>query len=110
MYTRSIYTIFCTLLNKTMVDIIHQQKVNSARKVYRCNACDEVFSSINMDEDFLTEAEKQEMQDAKAAGYRIQKGEPYVRQFNTDGGDVWTYRARPGIHAIAIKYKMYEDF
>lgn len=37
----------------------------------------------------------------------IEKGEEYVRQFNTDGGDTWTFRMNKKMYDIAHEYNLF---
>ncbi len=49
-----------------MTNIAHEE-IKAARRAHRCDWCNET----------------------------IDEGQPYVRQRNKDGADVWTYRAHP---------------
>lgn len=89
------------------IEIIHESRPK-ARKDYRCDACTFLFE-IDPCELGLTFSEKREVVKARQKRYKILKGEIYVRQFNKDGGDTWTFRAIPAIHDICIKHDLYAE-
>lgn len=78
-----------------------------ARKDYDCDAC--LFARDSHPFDYMTFAERRVVVKARANGWKIKKGQKYVRQFNTDGSYTWTFRAIPEMHDICIKYEMYPD-
>jgi hypothetical protein len=45
---------------------------------------------------------------AKANRYKIQKGQKYIRQCNANDGRLETFIAIPEVHAICMKYQVYE--
>ena len=88
--------------------LIHQT-TPVARKTHYCNACEFVFNGdINRG---FTFSEYRAIIKARNNGYRILKGEKYIRQFIGDSisGEVWSFKAIPDIHAICLKYDFYED-
>jgi hypothetical protein len=92
-----------------MISTIHES-TPVARKDYRCNACDAVRDMISGRGNPFTFKEWRAIVKAKQNGWRIKKGEKYLRQFNADGGDTWTYRGIPAISDICTKYKLFEDY
>lgn len=90
------------------MQIIHES-TPKARKDYTCDAC--IFLQDNLTDTMyhLTFSEKREVVKARRAGWKILKGETYMRQFNRDGGDTWTFRGRPAIHAICLEYELYPE-
>lgn len=93
-----------------MISTIHENKVFSARKDYRCNTCKCMGHMDGFTLHDLTEAEKDAIERAKENDWKIKKGEPYIRQFNTDGGDTWTFRAIPAIYQICLDHDLYGDY
>ncbi len=92
------------------ITVIHSIKVKKARRNYYCNAC--LFMQENLSEigtGKLTFAERREIVKARNEKYLILKGQPYQRQFNTDGGDTWTFRCREAINEICLKYELYPE-
>ena len=87
------------------IEIIHESRP-IARKNYHCDACNFLFE-FDPCELGLTFAEKREVVKARQKRYKILKGERYIRQFNKDGGDAWTFRAIPAIDKICQKYDLY---
>lgn len=78
-----------------------------ARKNHICNACEWINRDLSNCQ--MTFSEAKEYVKAMRNGFKIKKGELYVKQFNKDGGDTWTYKAIPAMHAIAIKYDVFDD-
>ena len=89
------------------IEIIHESR-SKARKNYYCDACNFLFESDPC-ELGLTFTEAREVVKARQKRYKILKGEIYVRQFNKDGGDTWTFRAIPAIDKICQKYDLYRE-
>lgn len=79
-------------------------KIVIARKNYLCNAC-EAWNRDPPDE--LTEDEKRIVAEAEADGWRIKMGQKYRRQEQVDGGEFFTYRARPDMDRLCWKYCMF---
>jgi len=47
---------------------------------------------------------------AKQNGFKILKGQTYLRQFNRDSGNnAWTFRAIPEINKICLKFDLYSE-
>lgn len=92
-----------------MISTIHQSKPK-ARKNYNCDACSFLFGLNDPAEIGLAFPEKRAAVKARQNKYAIQKGEKYIRQFNSDdSGNTWTFRAIPEIHEICVKHKLYEE-
>lgn len=92
-----------------MWNVIHETK-QKARKNYHCDSSGYLLDlySQGIDTKF-TFTEMRAMVEARQSNCTIFKGETYIRQFNGDGGDTCVWRAKPEIHEICIKYKLYED-
>jgi hypothetical protein len=94
-----------------MISTIHHS-VQVARRDYHCDGCECLFDGrdykINTHTKF-TISEMRAIIKTKNNNFMIKKGEKYIRQFNTDGGDTWTYRSIPEIHEICIKYNIFLD-
>ena len=93
-----------------MITIIHES-TQKARKDYYCNACEFLLEGDNVCELGLTFSEYRSIVKAKQNGYKILKGEIYLRQYNSDetSKDTWVYRAIPEIHKICLKYDLYDE-
>lgn len=89
-----------------MIQVIHQS-IPTAKKDYDCEASLFIQEGIQWGE--FTFSEWRSIVKAKQAGWKIKKGEKYVRQFNTNGSETWTFRARPEIHEICLKYDYYQE-
>lgn len=77
-----------------------------ARKDYRCQACEWI---LNEGFDGFTISEYRLLVKAKRDGWKIKKGQKYVKQFCEYDGEVYTWRARPEIHAICLKHDLYDN-
>lgn len=95
-----------------MVQVINSTNVKSARKNHNCSACEWLLyggSFQDLADNYpLTYAEKRELVKAKQNKYEIQKGEPYLKQFNKNEGQVYYFKSIPAIHQICCKYNLYE--
>jgi len=94
-----------------MAYIIKESRPKAA-KDYICDACEFVFADGLrgfVQHHSPTFAEIRTLIKAREAGYMIKAEETYVKQYNTDGGTPWTYRAIPAVHEIALKYKCFDD-
>jgi hypothetical protein len=91
-----------------MCTVIEERKVKAARKEHYCNAS-EFLTEGSYREMKLTFSEWRSVAIAKAKGWKVLKGEPYVRQRNTYSGDIWVYKAIPAIHEICIKQGVFDD-
>ena len=57
----------------------------------------------------LTFAELRAVATARSHGWKILKGEKYIKQINIQDGDLMTYRAIPAMDAICQRLDMYAD-
>jgi hypothetical protein len=89
-----------------MTEIIEQTEP-IARKDHDCMACEWLVNSDIID--YLTFSEKRAVVRAKRNGWKIKKGQQYIRQFNKGCGEVWVFKAIPEIHDICLEYDLYED-
>jgi len=88
--------------NEKMNELI-SETFQAARKEYNCMACEWLFNNLADYWDEMTYSEKKAAVRAAQNKERILPGQKYVRQFVRDGGDVYTYRAIPDIHAICLR-------
>lgn len=77
-----------------------------ARKNYPCDAC-EILRNFLGDEKF-TISEYREIVKAKRNGWKIKKGQMYLRQVLKDGS-IYTWRAIIGIDDICRDHDLYEE-
>lgn len=97
-----------------MATCISETLVRKARKTYGCNGCEAIhqYGSFQQfcDEFKPSFSEMRMLVRVKKNGFKIHPGQPYIKQFNSDGyGLVWTYRSIPEIHNLCIKYKLYDN-
>jgi len=76
-----------------------------ARKDYNCSACEWIREDLR---DF-TFAEFREIVRAKRNGWKIKKGQRYIKQINICDGDFCVYKAIPEIHDICIENDLFDD-
>lgn len=89
------------------VQVIHETVIKKARRDHRCGACE--FLSDDYRFGTWTFAEMRLIIKAKQDGWKIKKGQSYIRQYNTESGEVWTFKCRPEIHQICIKHDLYPE-
>lgn len=94
-------------MNET-ITLISEKEVKKARKEYDCNASLFIRDYLNNCIDLpFSFAEKRAIILAKRNGWKILKGQPYTKQFNSVDGKTYTFRVIPSMNQICIKYKMY---
>ena len=79
-----------------------------ARKDYYCDACYQLLQGMVYPDDF-TEDEVTTLAQAKADGWKIKKGQQYIKQTNMYD-DIYTFRARPEVLKIYFKYDIGEVY
>jgi len=78
-----------------------------ARKEYCCDASDWLLNE-GINGFGFSFAELREIVIARRNGWKIKKGEKYIRQRGKYDGDLYTFKAIPAIHKICLKYNLYE--
>jgi hypothetical protein len=58
--------------------------------------------------DFLSFSEMREVVKAKRNGYRIRKGQQYVKQTGIYEGELVTFKAIPALHDICLRHDLYD--
>jgi hypothetical protein len=90
--------------------IHHQEPI--AQKDYSCDAIEIIEQSGGLgyaaSQLGFSYAELRVLVRARRDEWKIKKGQVYIRQRVTDGGDIWTFRARPEIHEICLRHNLYE--
>lgn len=82
-----------------------------ARKTYTCNASEWLYNGGLDDFVFHYEptcAELRAIVKARRNGWCIVPGQQYIKQVGKYEGDFYVWRAIPAIHAICLKYDLYE--
>ena len=91
-----------------MIYEIGPQTSPIARKDYACDAAPWIYDG-DMTGEYYTFAELRQLVKARKAKWKINKGERYIRQTMKVDGEIYTFRARPELHDICLKYSMYEN-
>jgi hypothetical protein len=92
-----------------MGQLISQRNIKAARKSYDCMAS-EWFSNVDSLRDYaFTFSEWRAILTARNNGWKILKGEPYIRQFCKEDSEPYVFIAIPAIHAICLKYDYYQN-
>lgn len=91
----------------TMTQVIHSS-TQVARKTY---PDDGYYSVYEADKDYKIEGEMltNYLRAKDNRPHLIQPGDEYVRQFNTDSGQAWTWRTKKAFFDIMVKYDIWED-
>lgn len=79
-----------------------------ARKEHGCDACDFIIEALGAVEFSISDMRKIVV--ARRNRWKIQPGQRYIRQFNTDGMDAWTFKAIPEMHELCIEYDLYPEW
>ena len=90
------------------VETLSDQFIKSARKDHDCSASWFLREFLSDIEDALTEEEKAAVERAKENGWKIKKGQPYIRQNNKMDGELYIFKAIPEIHDICIMHDLYD--
>lgn len=90
-----------------MITVIHES-TPIARKAYWCDACEFIQEAIG--DTTFTISDLRLIVKARRNGWKIQPGQRYIRQFNSDYGETWTFRAIPEMDAICRKYDLYPEY
>lgn len=97
-------------LTKMVDSIIETKLINRAMKDYECVACLWIENMCRNDIiDTLTFSELRSYARAKANGFKILKGQPYIREPMVCDGDFFVQRCIPEIRAINIKYDIWGE-
>ena len=78
-----------------------------ARRDYNCSACEWVHDWIN--EQVFSFAELRLIAKAKRDGWRIKKGQKYIKVTGKWDGDWSVFRARPEINELCQKHGIYQE-
>lgn len=87
--------------------VVIQETTPVSRKRYDCMASEWIMSSYG--EYSFTFSELRTIAKAKKNCFNIVPGQKYIKQFNRDCGDVWTYRAIPEMHQICVDHGIYDN-
>lgn len=90
-----------------MITVIHES-TPVARKTYHCDACDFITEALGAVPFTISDLRK--IVKARRQGWQIQPGQRYVRQFNRDGSDTWTFRAIPEMHELCLERGLYPEW
>jgi len=92
-----------------VITVIHESRP-IARKAYWCNACEFIRECSDWDYRDFAMSDLRLIVKARRNGWKIQPGQRYIRQFNSDYGETWTFRAIPEMHEICRKYDLYPEY
>ena len=79
-----------------------------ARKDYDCDASIWIYSG-DITGEYYTFSELRQIVKAKRDGWKIKKGQKYIKQTLKDGGELFTFRAREDMHKICVDNDIYRD-
>ena len=86
--------------------------IRTARKEYRCNACEWIVNCDIMDfpSDYgVTFSDKRKLVKIRQERYKILKGTKYIDYNIKDGGEISNVKSRLDANDICQKYELYED-
>ena len=88
-----------------MIEVLSESKPK-ARKNYDCMASEFILNN-GVDGMGFTRPELRSISKARKNGYKILKGEIYMRQNNKFDGELYTFKAIPAIAEICFKYDLF---
>lgn len=94
-----------------MVRLIAERR-RKARKDYHCDSSEFVREYYEGNSDrvkLFTHEEWLSVMMARANNWRIKKGQVYLYQFLTDGGDTWSIKSIEAMHNICLSYDLYPE-
>lgn len=83
------------------------ETIQKARKNYDCQACEWVINCLDISD--LTDEEIKLYETAKSEGFKVLKGQEYLKISGKWEGDFSVFRARPEIEKLCQKYNLYES-
>jgi hypothetical protein len=86
-----------------------KSEIHTARKNYRCDACNWLEIEELRRNFHLTISEWRSIIKARNNGYKILKGEKYEYNVNIQDGDFQVFRCIPEINDICLKYELYPE-
>ncbi len=89
-----------------MIELLSESNPK-ARKDDNCMACDWIINT-DLQDIPLTFADLRLIVKAGRSGWKIRKGDMYLKQPVKFEGEIRTFRAIPEIHDICIKYDLYQ--
>jgi hypothetical protein len=92
-----------------MIEVIQDRKVKAARKEYHCDASDFLRDMLGEIRSELSFSEKRLVVKARQENWKIKKGSTYLYQYNKIDNDTYSFRCRPEIHQLCVKYDLYPD-
>lgn len=93
-----------------MSNVIGETTYPKARKDYRCMASEWITNGDLAETVYhCSYAEKRAIVRAKRNGWKIKKGERYLRQCIVWEGRLETFRAIPAMHEICLKQDLYQE-
>ena len=90
-----------------MIKVLSGHKPTAIRE-HECMACEWILNGDGINGMGFTRPELRALSRARKNKWRIVKGQEYIKQGNTYEGEVYTFKAIPEIHAICLKYNLYE--
>lgn len=90
-----------------MCDTVIQTKYPKARKDHTCDACYWLCQGLEFVSHNLSFREKRAIVRARRNGWKIKKGETYVRATVKQDGELATFRAIPEIDQICTETGLY---
>ena len=91
--------------NEMSIQVLSEQ-TPIAKKQHTCNACE--FINESWGDAYFTISELRLIVSARRNGYKIVKGQRYIKQNNVCDGEFYTFKAIPEMHDICLKYDLYD--
>lgn len=91
---------------------LRTEHVKKAQKDYSCDACYVMFNDLSVDEvkKLLTKEELIQLEKMESNGFKILKGEPYIKVAGVFEGDFGVSHYNPEMYKLAEKYNFFDDY
>lgn len=89
-----------------MIEVL-SESTPKARKDHDCMACEFILNN-GVDGMGFTRTELRVISKARKNGWKILKGDVYMRQNNKFDGELYTFKAIPEIAEICFKYDLFD--
>jgi len=94
----------------TCVSVVSDEIIRSARKDHYCSSCEFVQDHIGKwDIGFFSFTDLRLIVKARQDNWKILKGTSYQKQVNVMDGRIYTFKCRPEMHKLCIKYDLYPE-
>lgn len=91
---------------------LRTEHVKKAQKDYSCDACYLMFNDFSVEQlkEELTQEELIQFEKMESNGFKILKGEPYMKVVGVFDGDMSVCHYNPEMYKLADKFNLFDDY